>query len=237
VQQAFRAHSSHEHAKLEERRNVLRRRLNAWTKARNLYIPIISDVHATTSPTEFAHVPVTSPIHLPEAIPLRLPSALMPSFLQTSSLFKLNQVELRFRLAQAEDSLSELHRLLRITMSLGHYKSKHIGYSQLLKTRADKLKGRFYDKVSRCAERYKAACSALLALDPMGEWQGHLLQLKDEDIHPPGRRDGESEGSREVPWIWRTMPITPRPVEEQASSVEQSETWSNEELDRCEHMS
>jgi hypothetical protein len=203
-------------------------------EARNSYIPMISDDHPTTSPTESPHVPVTSPIHFPEAIPLRFPSALVPSFLQTSSPFGLDQVELRFRLAQAEDSLSELRRLLRITMGLKDYRLKQIGTSQRQGTRAHNLKSRFFDKVSRCAERYRVARSALLALDPMGEWQERLLQLKNEDIRPPGRGDGESEGSREVPWIWRTMP---RPVREQASSVEQLESWSDEELDSCEHMS
>jgi hypothetical protein len=93
---------------------------------------------------------------------------------------------------------------------------------------------RFRDKVSRCAERYRAARDALLALDPMGEWQTRLHQLKDEDIRAPGRGDNESEGFREISWIWL---LGRRRVPEHVSSLEHLESpLSNEELDDCEYM-
>jgi hypothetical protein len=124
-------HTPNECADLEEQRNVLRRRLNIWMDARNLYyIPLISEDHAAISPAESSH-PQTMPVgHLPETMPLTLPSAL-PASLQNSGPFKLAQIELRFRLAHAEDSLSELRRLLRITMGLRDYKVKQIGPSSV----------------------------------------------------------------------------------------------------------
>ncbi|KAN0118878.1 hypothetical protein V8E52_004650 [Russula decolorans] len=162
VQQASRAHTPNECADLEEQRNVLRRRLNIWMDARNLYyIPLISEDHAAISPAESSH-PQTMPV----------------------------------------DSLSELRRLLRITMGLRDYKVKQIGPSQRAGTRARNLINRFKDKLSRCAERYRAARNALLALDPMGEWGKRLQELKNEHIRAPGRSDGESEGFRQVSWIW-----------------------------------
>jgi hypothetical protein len=200
--------------------------------ARNFYIPLTSELtsggHAITSSTESPHAMSAS--HLPEGMPLRLPSTL-PVSLQQSCPFKLAQIELRFRLAQAEDSLSELRHLLRITMGLRDYKSKQIGPSQRAGTRARNLVNHFKDKVTRCVERYRAAYNALLALDPMGECKKHLQQLEEADIRAPGCGDDESEGFREVPWIWR------RYVPEHISSLEQLGPLSDKELDDCEHMS
>jgi hypothetical protein len=234
VQQALKACTANERAELEERRNALRRRLNIWMEARNLYIPTVSDDdHTATSSTESPLATLAS--QLPETIPLRLPSAL-PSSLQKPSPFKLVQIEFRFRLAQAEDSLSELRRLLRITMGLRDYKSKQIGPSQRAGTRARNLMNRFNDKVSRCAERYRVAYSSLVALDPMGKWRALLWELKEGDIKAPGRSDNESEGFHEVPWIWKaTLPVQ-RHAEEQVSSSEQLGPLSDEDLDGCEHM-
>ena len=119
-------------------------------------------------------------------------------------------------------------------MGLRDYKAKQIGPSQRAGMRARNLINRFKDKVSQCVEHYRAAHNALLALDPMGEWQKHLRQLKDEDIQAPGRGDDESEGFREVPWIWV---VTRRYVPEHVSLLEQLGPLSDEELDGCEHMS
>lgn len=235
MQQASKAHTPNEYATLEEQRNVLRRRLNNWMEARNLYIPLISEDHATISSTDSSHPDTTSDGHLPETMPLNLPSAL-PASLQQSCPFKLAQIELRFRLAQAEDALTELRRLLRITMGLRDYKAKQIGPSQRAGTRARNLINRFQDKVFRCVKRYRVAHNALLALDPMGEWQTRLQQLKDEDIRAPGRGDNESEGNRQLSWIWlvaRRCGLGP------VSSMQQPgpSSLSDEELDDCKHTS
>ncbi|KAN0120530.1 hypothetical protein V8E52_004357 [Russula decolorans] len=165
--------------------------------------------------------------HLPETMPLTLPSAL-PASLQNSGPFKLAQIELRFHLAHAEDSLSELRHLLRITMDLRDYKVKQIGPSQRAGTRACNLINRFKDKLSRCAERYRAARNALLALDPTGEWGKRLQELKNEHIRAPGRGDGESEGFRQVSWIWM---VARRCTPGQVSSPQQLQPLSDKELD------
>ena len=135
--------------------------------------------------------------YLSKDMPLNLPSSLSTS-LQQSLPFQLAQIELRFHLAQAEDSLSELRRLLHITMGLRTYKSKDIGPSQRAGTCARNLINRFNEKVSECTESYKVAHNALLALDPTGEWQKRLWQLKEEDVRASGRHDNESEGFHEV---------------------------------------
>jgi len=194
-------------------------------EARDLYIPLIPKESTGSSDA------TTSGGRKPESMPLKLPSTL-PASLQKSCPFNLVQIELRFRLAQAEDSLSELRRLLRIRMSLWNYKSKQIGASQRAGTRARTLINRFTDKVSRCADRYRAAHDALLALDPKGEWQKCLRQLKKADVRAPGRQEDESEGFRELSWIWLD---SRRNRLGQVSSPEQLETLSEKELDDCEH--
>ena len=223
TQLAQAASTPNEYAELEERRNALRRRLSSWAEARNLYIPLTSE-----QAIDLSNEPSNAADRLPEAAPLRLPSSL-PA-LHESCPFNLADVELRFRLAQAEDALSELRRLLRATMSLRHYKSKQVGASQCGGTRARALISRFQDKVNRCIGRYRSARIALLSLDAKGKWQLQLQELSEKDAQAPGRHDDESEGNRELSWIWRV--IQPTQMESNLE-LEPSDPLSKEELNNC----
>jgi hypothetical protein len=107
--------------------------------------------------------------------------------------------------AQADDSLQELRRLLRITMGLRHFKFAQVGPSQRAGTRMRSMIERFKVKMDRCAERYRAARRALLSLDPTSAWASRLRELKDEDIRSPHRGeddDDDGEGNRTLSWIW-----------------------------------
>src|SRR5258708_1633487 len=231
MKQASTAHTPNECAELEERCNVLHRRLNTWMEARNSYIPPISNDHATSSFTE--SLPAMSTDHLPETVPLRLPSAL-PASRRKLCPFNLDEIKFCFRLAQAEDSLSELHHLLHITMGLRDYKFKQIGPSQRAGMCACNLVNCFKDKISQCAERYKVAHNALHTLDPKGEWETCLQQLNNDDIQGPGHSEDESEGFRELSWIWQ---VTRQYGLQQGSSLEQPGPLTDEELDGCEYVS
>ena len=111
--------------------------------ARNLYIPPTSKEQAIDQASKPSNVAE----RLPETMLLRLPSSL-PAALQESCPFGLTKVELHFHLAQAEDALSELRRLLHITMGLRDYKSKQVGPSQRAGTCARTLISWFKDKVA-----------------------------------------------------------------------------------------
>jgi hypothetical protein len=87
-------------------------------------------------------------------------------------------------------------------MGLWHYKFTQVGPSQRSGTRARSLINRFKDKIYLCAERYRAARTALLLIDPTGSWILHLRELKAEDVRAPGKEDDEHEGNRSVSWIW-----------------------------------
>lgn len=183
-------------AEIQERQNVLRRRIISWLEIRKVYIP--NDAIAENE-SSVDH-PNTTP---PESMPLGLPSA-MPLVLRGSScLFDLPELERRLRLAQADDALSDLRKQLRVRMGLLRYKTTQIGPSQRMATRSRALIKRFAEKTDRCAERYRASRSALLALNPDGDWQTRLRDLKDDDIKSPGKGDDEAEGTREISWIWR----------------------------------
>jgi hypothetical protein len=69
-------------------------------------------------------------------------------------------------------------------------------------TRARALINRFNEKTVRCANRYRQAYSALLALDPNGNWKSRLQPLHDDDVKGPGKEDDEAEGTRQLSWIW-----------------------------------
>jgi hypothetical protein len=65
----------------------------------------------------------------PEAIPLYLPSTL-PSDLISTIPPKFIDIEKCLRVSQADDSLNDLRKFLRITQGLWDYKRTHIGSSQ-----------------------------------------------------------------------------------------------------------
>jgi hypothetical protein len=190
--------TTNEDAEIQEKRNTLRRRILIWLDVRKIYIP--------TPPTLInpENSPDNTSTALPELIPLKLPSAMPPSQ-HALCLFGLVETECRLRLAQAEDALSELRRQLRVTKGLWQFKITQVGPSQRSSTRTRTLINRFQGKTKRCAERYRAARSSLLALDPNGEWQIRLRELNDEDVRCPGKGEDEAEGTRELSWIWRVQ--------------------------------
>jgi hypothetical protein len=191
-------HSKDEQLLLLDKRNVLRRRIERWQDVQAIYMPAVSELRARDSAKSKA------PDHFsqPEATELYLPS-FIPASSRTTLSGGLVDKEKRMRVAQADDALAELRKLLRVTMGLWSYKHTQIGPSQRANTRARSMIGRFRDKINRAADRYRVAYAALKELDPGGDWMLRLLQLKADDVRAPCRHDEEeSEGKRELSWIW-----------------------------------
>ena len=201
-------------ADIEEKRNLLRRRIQNWIEVRNVYVPALADDRESNAPTA------------PELIPLKLPSSMTPA-LRSTCYQGLADIERRLRLAQAEDALYDLRKQLRITLGLSLYKTMQVGPSQRAGTRARALISRFREKTMRCADRYRSAYSALTALDSGGEWSQRLRQLADADIRPPRKGDDEAEGTRTLSWIWRID-------RKNACSGDDSGLMDDEELSNCE---
>jgi hypothetical protein len=182
-----------EQAELQEKRNVLSRRITVFVELRNFYMPALG---------ELADGSQTSSTIQPEATPLRLPSSLPTISRTTICSSTLIDTECQIRLAQADDSLCELRRLLRVTRGLWQYKFKQIGPSQRVTMRACALINRLNEKTACCANRYCQAYSALLALDLNGNWKSRLQPLHDDDVKGPGKEDDEAEGTQQLSWIW-----------------------------------
>lgn len=74
------------------------------------------------------------------------------------------------------------------------------------------LYNRFSLRTLRCAACYRAARTALLALDPDGSWQSHLKVLNDCDIRGPGKDNAElGNGCFEPSWIWLVPRVSSTP--------------------------
>ena len=201
-------------AALNEQRAVLHRRIVRWRQIQTFYMPATSALHAK----EFLDDGETPTA---EDILLYLPSGCFQVIAVTGDLVAL---ETRLRLAQIEDALVELQRLLRISSGLWQFKRTQVGPSQRASTRMRSLITRFKDKIDRCAQRYRVAHSALVGLDPQGNWSKKFHELRAEHVKGPRREDDDaSEGRRELSWIWMV-----RPQAGVATSTENGEFWESE---------
>ena len=209
--------TDHQVGQLVTKCNTLRRRIDKWRDIQAVYLPSVAKYWTESVSPDDAHKysknPETIPLHLPSVLPTDIVSTIPPKFFE---------IETRLRISQADDSLYELKRLLRITMGLWVYKHAEIGPSQRSGTRMNAIISTFQERVSRCAERYRAAHRALSTMDPGGIWADHLQELKTGDVRPPvrdmdkvpkpkgarkdsrtSRTDPEaSEGRRTLSWIW-----------------------------------
>ena len=119
----------------------------------------------------------------------------------------ISALEFRFRYAQADDSLAELRRLLRLKRNLRDENTKHPLLAQKSVTRTKGIFNSFEAKINRSANRYSHARSAMLALDPDQKigpgWIKRFQTLDSTDVRGPGREpDNTSEGQFKPSWIW-----------------------------------
>jgi len=128
-------------AELREKRNVFYRHIQKWQDIQNAYMPAAAQLRVERSTDGDSLCPEGIPLYLPSSNPTLFSGALV-------------EMERRLRVAQLEDSLQELRRLLRVTMGLWEYKYTQLGPSQRAGTRARSLISQFQDKIDRCAERY-----------------------------------------------------------------------------------
>ncbi len=88
------------------------------------------------------------------------------------------------------------------------FKRQHTaGTGQKANTRMRSLEARYEAIIQRTAARYRAARKALLSLDPTGDWKNRFLVLDNKDVRPVGKQQGQSEGHRELSWIWLSDPV------------------------------
>ncbi|KAH7904648.1 hypothetical protein BJ138DRAFT_1018848, partial [Hygrophoropsis aurantiaca] len=236
--------TSTQQALVQEKRNTLRRKLEQWREVQRTYMPVVAQLHELTVNAE------ESTPDKAEMLKLWLPSSLPAHITHTVTIADLRKKELRFRFAQAEDSLADVRHYRRICQSMFQFKKSNIsGTENRANTRAHAVIDRFRDKALHSADRYNRARKALLNLDPHGSWINRLLELKKDDVRGPGRDDKRESEGRYIPsWIWM-VPGAAQPVDsgsghvlnesirvEWAKSRARTERWQEEKYLVAEEM-
>ena len=183
-------------AKILERSNTLRRKIDAWITIQQLYIPAVALLRSQDNSAEVAPVAV-------QDIKLYLPSSL-PSVSLCSILFI--QHEWDFRYAQAQETLNELRGFLLLYSHMLKSKDRHIR-GQRLHTRSIKLLNDVESKIQGSASKYRRIWTALEALSlPLLQttWKKVLRPLVSADVTGlSSMDDSKSEGRKKLSWIWK----------------------------------
>lgn len=190
-------------AKLQERINSMHRKITAWIKVQELYMPAAArqrSLDDQLADDDADEIPAYN-------IPLYLPSKL-PARSRKRCPTKLLEYEFQLREAEAYESLDELRQHLRLRSYEWNYKKRHT-IGQSAQTRAQNLIARVESKVRTSANNYNSARDAMVDLATLlhiqPTWQRTLKKLEQDDIrHLSEVKNGETEGRRKPSWIWMT---------------------------------
>ncbi|KAF7975089.1 hypothetical protein HWV62_10489 [Athelia sp. TMB] len=213
--------TSLQRSKVEERKNVLGRKVKSWTDIQQVYMPEVSVIRAreeqAAANRSKAMEPYDIPLHLPSALTRRL---------RTSP--KLFIYEFRLRTAQAYEALDELRRHLRLHTHITLFKNRHVP-GQRANTRSQGLLNRAQFKVNASAAKYKRARASLHSIsrlsDDVGLPDEGLRELNPDDIRSfaddtdkkaeaqktqkerEKERLGLGEGRKKMSWIWKVYGV------------------------------
>ncbi|KAH7904101.1 hypothetical protein BJ138DRAFT_1175416 [Hygrophoropsis aurantiaca] len=189
-------------ANLQLRVNTLRRKIENWSRAQLLYMPMVAHLRMVDDTANSQEEKVYE-------IKLWLPSQLPDNI---TCDHRLLEYEWKLRLAQAYDSLNDLRHNLRMTTCLFKFKDKNIR-GQRPNTRARTIITNTEARTHFAAAKYKAARQRLVRLAQRipcsDEWTVELKELDtSRDLRKLGEgHEGESEGNRTLSWIWKTHDV------------------------------
>ena len=219
-------------ATLFERRGSLLHQIKKWHDLQAIYMPGV--LNASVSNMES---PQTEKA---ETIKLWLPSQLENPNERTSlcSPGVINsEKELRF--GQLQDSLDNLRKARRVRRGLVLFHKVQIsGEGQKTQTKARAAIQALQDRIDKSVQRYRTARTALLQLDPGGNWKEIYLPLDDADNRGQSKEPEEvlaSDGMYTQSWIWRsnTTAVSQDEVNEDmrvewAQSMARADRWEEE---------
>ncbi|KAI0054817.1 hypothetical protein BV25DRAFT_1816493, partial [Artomyces pyxidatus] len=220
-----------EKASFREKQNILGRRIAGWRQIQQLYMPCLSQLVAESTSDESGSADTDNP----QTTKLYLPSQLPEELRASGCVSGLVDKELRLRRAQAEDSLHQVRRTIRMRLGMIHYKHVHVdGPGQEAVTRARSVISGISEKLRRHVRRYRAARVALTSLSPDGDWQVHLRVLNEEDIRS-ARQDEKKlgEGHRELSWIWCVLKPEARDLPNADEETTEEEVNDSVQVDFC----
>ncbi|GBE81977.1 hypothetical protein SCP_0403530 [Sparassis crispa] len=180
-------------ASMEDRREVIRRRLERFQELQAIYMPALTQVLADAQTRVHDDLPA-------ENVPLQMPSSLSRSIREVACISGLADQEAVLRHAQACDSLEDLHRELCNRQFLNKWKRKNIT-GQRHNTRARAWQHHVDLSVHAAAAQYRHARQALVNLRGPGVWENTLQELHDGDIRSPNERALSNQEREEIEWL------------------------------------
>ena len=195
--------SSLQQARIQEKSNVLLRKLVSWFEIQAIYIPAVATLRSQPSQVERFDIldfPVTR-------IEIWLPSAIGDKVYWDQ---RLGEYEWLLREAQARDSLETLRQNLRLHDFL---KKKKRDWARGVRqnTRSQALIDQANAKIAATATKYRVAYMALHQLAPILNkglsWTSKLRELRESDIVGLPAK-GWGEGRRTLSWIWMMTGVT-----------------------------
>ncbi|KAJ8584343.1 hypothetical protein M405DRAFT_866304 [Rhizopogon salebrosus TDB-379] len=180
-------------ATLQRQQNSLQRKVDGWRRVQALYTPVVQLLNSCPSLQPIA----------PEDSNLYLPSTLCTKSLQCDSFLQAMEWDLCF--AQAGDALEEIRQSLRLRDHMYSFKRDWVR-GQSANTRAQNALSRVVAKALAAADKYHAAHEALSSLAPVlrkVRWNLKYKELSKNDVRGMSvPKKGESEGRRQLSWIW-----------------------------------
>ncbi|RDB18343.1 hypothetical protein Hypma_000426 [Hypsizygus marmoreus] len=181
------------------RRNVLKRKIERWIDIQHLYVPILRRIRSDREKESDDQAEIKA-----EQIELLLPSGMPP---RRDCDYRLRELEWQLRSSQANDALDELRNGLRLQAYL-YIDKDRFQRGQHQNTRSRGIIQRVKDKINAAAIKYRVARGALRTLAaPLTKvgWEKPYPVLADADVKQLSGNGDESEGHRELSWIWTRL--------------------------------
>jgi hypothetical protein len=181
-------------------RNALQRKIDTWKRIQTLYTPAVQLLESRFESPSHS----TSDIIKPEDSQLWLPSALCSKPIHCNERLLATEWELRY--AQAGDALEEIRQYLRLRDYMYTFKRDWLR-GQSANTRAQNALSHVEGRATAAAEKYRAAHTALSSLAHVLRKVGwdhkyKVLERKNDIRGMSVPKRGESEGRRQLSWIW-----------------------------------
>lgn len=125
---------------------------------------------------------------------------------------RLLELEWKLRLAQAYESLDQIRHHLQIRTHVFKFKDRFVR-GQGANTRARGAISTIQANIDSNCDTYRVARSALVSLgNALGHstasWESQLRFLMNSDVRGiADGEDGQSEGRKELSWIWKVMGV------------------------------
>ncbi|RXW13137.1 hypothetical protein EST38_g12719 [Candolleomyces aberdarensis] len=227
-----------QHAKVLERSNSLKRKIDGWVAIQHIYMPSLALLRKQEE--EEGTGSEATPVH---AIKLLLPSSVSR---RVDIPARFRTLELRYRKAQGFSTLRDLRAQLLLKSHMLHSKRAHaVGVRQT--TRSSALIQNLESRIGSTAEKYRHvyACLSALSPDENAGWRQELFPLRAEDVKVLTLDQEGGEGHRALTWIWKvkgTVEMKDDPEVQAALRIEWCKTrarahrWQEECLLLSEEM-